>query len=197
MIVTEGWRCHDGRLGSVTGGSGRVKTRQVTVTEYLDTPLTPDRSTYFGPLNAVRSKSFTRCCPMHNAGRIDTKILVVYLGVFEAFKLLNKAVVRVDKRNDHWKTSFNEAFFASTAECGVRTIYFDSGIRSTIKVDLWAALSFGFAEPTTGGHRNISGVLFELDGNYVFKQLLEVSFYSTECIGLEIGRISDFYKKKT
>ncbi|KAH7713418.1 hypothetical protein AAVH_19214 [Aphelenchoides avenae] len=110
---------------------------------------------------------------MHNAGRIDTKILVVYLGVFEAFKLLNKAVVRVDKRNDHWKTSFNEAFFASTAECGVRTIYFDSGIRSTIKVDLWAALSFGFAEPTTGGHRNISGVLFELDGNYVFKQLLE------------------------
>lgn len=52
--------------------------------------------------------------------------------------------------------SFDEAFFTSAAECGVRSFKFDSS-RHFIRIPLLPALAFGLAEPT-GGDRSISRV---------------------------------------
>lgn len=50
----------------------------------------------------------------------------------------------------------DKAFFIPASECGVRSLLFDTGHRSRIKIDLLSALSFGFAQPSTGGERIIS-----------------------------------------
>lgn len=95
----------------------------------------------------------------------------MHLGAFEALKPLKEVVISVDYWVD-WTSSFNEAFFLFAAECGVRSITFDS----VIGIDLGAALSFGFAEPAAGGDRSISGVNCELHDDAFFEQLIEVFF---------------------
>lgn len=75
-----------------------------------------------------------------------------------------------------WESSpFDEAFFITAAEYGVRSISFDSGPRSRVEISLPAALAFGFAEPTTGGERSLTDQMYcELDGDNFLEQLVKV-----------------------
>ncbi|KAH7695460.1 hypothetical protein AAVH_37481, partial [Aphelenchoides avenae] len=108
------------------------------------------RGTVFGDL-AV-SNTFVNVLTVCVEGPRDA------LCAFEAFKPLSEVVVKVGDYTSG--ITFKEAFFISAAECGVRSITFESIPRAgLIGVTLVSALSFGFANPTTGGDRNISGVL--------------------------------------
>ncbi|KAH7715344.1 hypothetical protein AAVH_17277 [Aphelenchoides avenae] len=77
---------------------------------------------------------------------------------FEAFKPLSKVLVKVDDY-EGWSDWFHERFFISSAECGVRSIKFQSPRHSIIGMGVVPALSFAFTEPTTGGDRSIGNVV--------------------------------------
>ncbi|KAH7725610.1 hypothetical protein AAVH_06790 [Aphelenchoides avenae] len=73
------------------------------------------------------------------------------------------------KHYEDWPC-FNETFFISAAEIGVRSVIFDpdgeyassgstSGRGYFTGIDVLGALAFGFAEPTTGGKRSLSKML--------------------------------------
>lgn len=80
------------------------------------------------------------------------------LDAFEAFKPLSKVLVKVDDY-EGWSDWFHERFFISSAECGVRSIKFQSPRHSIIGMGVVPALSFAFTEPTTGGDRSIGNVV--------------------------------------
>ncbi|KAH7725611.1 hypothetical protein AAVH_06791 [Aphelenchoides avenae] len=85
--------------------------------------------------------------------------------VYCAFKRVSQMVVTV-KHYEDWPC-FSDTFFISAAESGVRSMKFDpDGEYASwgwsfcdgyfTGIDVLGALSFGFAEPTTGGDRSIS-----------------------------------------
>lgn len=87
--------------------------------------------------------------------------------------------MKVTAYND-WESSFDEAFFLFAAECGVRSIRFESDtINSLTGIGLLPALSFGFAEPAAGGDRSISGVDCETDDENFLAHLVQVSIRGT------------------
>ncbi|KAH7729964.1 hypothetical protein AAVH_02450 [Aphelenchoides avenae] len=78
------------------------------------------------------------------------------LRTIETFKPQSKVVVKACGYHD-WRSIFDEAFFLSMVERGVRSIEFKSDAEDIPSIDLASALSFGFAGPAAGGCRSISG----------------------------------------
>lgn len=73
---------------------------------------------------------------------------------------------------------FDEAFFVEAAEFGVRSIEFEDRPGSRTLITLAAALSFGFAEATTGGNRSLSSVCCAVGAESFYEQLAKVGVYS-------------------
>ncbi|KAH7725613.1 hypothetical protein AAVH_06793 [Aphelenchoides avenae] len=75
----------------------------------------------------------------------------------EAFMPLGEVFVNVVDCGD-WSHFSDEAFFISAAKRGVRSIKFASPNGSAIGVGVLPAISFGLAEPTSGGDRILRNV---------------------------------------
>ncbi|KAH7725612.1 hypothetical protein AAVH_06792 [Aphelenchoides avenae] len=75
----------------------------------------------------------------------------------EAFKPLSEVLVSVVDCGD-WSHFSDVAFFKSAVKCGVRSIKFAGSNGSAIRVGVLPAISFGLAEPTSGGDRIIRNV---------------------------------------
>lgn len=71
---------------------------------------------------------------------------------------------------------FDEEFFVAAARRGIRTLEFEvtTDTATLIDCDIGAALAFGFAEPTAGGVRQITGVRCEIGPGF-FSLLCEVN----------------------
>ncbi|KAH7713016.1 hypothetical protein AAVH_19625 [Aphelenchoides avenae] len=106
--------------------------------------------------------------------RVDEGGAILAPRAFEAFKPLNKVVVKATGHHD-WENSFYEAFFLSAAECGVRSIEFKSDSRFTTGIGLLPALSFGFSELAAGGDRSITGVDCDIDDDNFLEQLVKLT----------------------
>lgn len=124
------------------------------------------------------------------------------LGVIKAFNRVSQMVVTV---KHYWSwPCFTETFFVSAAERGVQSMKFETADKYATwgstswggyftGTDVLGALSFGFAEPTTGGDRSMSMMLVSdhdivnrrgISGNVNFlAPLIKVRIHDQRCAG--------------
>ncbi|KAH7703618.1 hypothetical protein AAVH_29210 [Aphelenchoides avenae] len=84
----------------------------------------------------------------------------------EAFGHVSSVIVESDE-HDRDPGHLGENFFGIAAQHGVRRIVFDADDESEMPADTAAALSFGFAEPTAGGDREVLGVACEVGSDFL------------------------------